>query len=261
MSASPASPGRAESSRRHKSPRDKKDNDEKEEKKGADGTKRSSSSRKPVATAPSEPVFIPLTINEDHETPVKPGEREQASSRPSSPTSERKTPQDRLRNASISQAKAAEEKEKLMTTGLSESRIKELKEAFSIFDKNGDGGISNDELRIFLETLGQKPSDKDIAMLMKEVDEDGNGEIDFDEFIQMMVTLLNPQDKEDDVAKVYAMFDPHKKGYIKADDLMAALTASEDALSVKDVEELIGACDKTSEGHIDFKSLVKLLVS
>lgn len=134
-----------------------------------------------------------------------------------------------MRNVSITHAKALEERQKQLTTQLSEQQVKELKEAFSIFDKNGDGGISNDELRIFLETLGmndqllapllpslpyikspflirvlinslkpsskkflsffsgQKPSDKDIARLMAEVDEDGNGEIDFDEFLQMMV--------------------------------------------------------------------------
>jgi len=163
---------------------------------------------------------------------------------------------------SIAEAKAAEEKEKLLTDQLSEQQVKELKEAFSIFDKNGDGGISIGELRIFLETLGQKPTDREVAALMKEVDSNGNGEIDFDEFLQMMVRLLKPEDKEEEVSKIFSVFDPKGRGYIKEDDLVAAFTTlGDDAMPFKDVREIIKATEKTPEGHIDYKSLIKLLCS
>jgi calmodulin len=144
---------------------------------------------------------------------------------------------------------------------LSPAQIKEFKEAFSIFDKNGDGGISIDELQIFLETLGQQPTEKEVAEMMREVDKDGNNEIDFDEFLQMMVKMVNIEDKEEDVTKMFACLDPQKKGYIEIAEFMKVFTTFGDALPMKDVKELVNLVDKTPEGHLQFNSLVKLLVS
>jgi calmodulin len=50
-----------------------------------------------------------------------------------------------------------------------------LKEAFSVFDKNGDGTISLTELAIVLRGLGQNPSEKDVQAMIEEADLDGNG--------------------------------------------------------------------------------------
>jgi len=263
------SPSRSPSGHKSKSGHDDKDSHKK--KAHEDRPKRSGSGASGKA---SEPVFVPEKVVEGEAAPTpkpeppkpdvvsKSPKTEAKASKdgtPRSPKGERKD--DRLRTVSLTQQKAAEEKARQLTNQLSEQQQKELKEAFSIFDKNGDGGISNDELKIFLETLGQKPTDKEVSALMKEVDADGNGEIDFDEFLQMMIRQLNPEDKEDEIARVFAVFDPEKKGYIKEADLVAAFTSMGDLMSLKDVEEIIKAADKTADGHIDFKSLIKLLVS
>merc|ERR1712039_119519 len=60
--------------------------------------------------------------------------------------------------------------------------------AFCQFDKNGDGKLSMDELKLVLETEGVSSikNNRELEDLIKEVDKDGNGEIDFEEFMQMM---------------------------------------------------------------------------
>lgn len=62
----------------------------------------------------------------------------------------------------------------------------ELREAFSIFDKDGNGMISADELKSALLNLGEKMDDVEIEAMMKAADLDGNGQIDYEEFIAMM---------------------------------------------------------------------------
>jgi len=67
-----------------------------------------------------------------------------------------------------------------------EALKKELKEAFRIYDKDCMGYISTDTLKEILKELDNKLSDEDIDNIIEEVDEDGSGTLDFDEFMEMM---------------------------------------------------------------------------
>ena len=51
--------------------------------------------------------------------------------------------------------------------------ISEFKEAFSLFDKNGDGFISSKELGIVMRSLGQNPTEAELQDMINEVDYDG----------------------------------------------------------------------------------------
>mmetsp|Transcript_7941 Transcript_7941/g.13852 ORF Transcript_7941/g.13852 Transcript_7941/m.13852 type:complete len:401 (-) Transcript_7941:67-1269(-) len=60
-------------------------------------------------------------------------------------------------------------------------------QAFRIFDRNGDGKICKDEIKMVLNDEDVKNSAaKDMAEIMKDIDKNGDGEIDFQEFMQMM---------------------------------------------------------------------------
>jgi len=63
---------------------------------------------------------------------------------------------------------------------------KELKEAFRIYDKDGQGFITNDVLREILKEIDPKLSEADLDGIIEEVDEDGSGTMDLDEFMEMM---------------------------------------------------------------------------
>ena len=51
--------------------------------------------------------------------------------------------------------------------------VVEYKEAFSLFDKNGDGNISSQELGIVMRSLGQNPTESELHDMINEVDVDG----------------------------------------------------------------------------------------
>ena len=61
--------------------------------------------------------------------------------------------------------------------------IKEFKEAFEMFDADQSGTIDVGELGTVLTQLGQNISQAELEEMIKEVDEDESGEIDFDEFL------------------------------------------------------------------------------
>lgn len=49
----------------------------------------------------------------------------------------------------------------------------EIKKSFELFDKDGNGKITKDELGVVMRSLGQKPSEADLRDIMKEADRDG----------------------------------------------------------------------------------------
>jgi calcium-dependent protein kinase len=66
---------------------------------------------------------------------------------------------------------------------------KRLKAAFRIFDKDNSGGIDMDELKEIFNNSG-KLTNEEISLMIKEMDINGDGEIQFEEFIQGMEKLL-----------------------------------------------------------------------
>ncbi|XP_060592824.1 neo-calmodulin-like [Ruditapes philippinarum] len=63
----------------------------------------------------------------------------------------------------------------------------ELTEAFKIFDKENTGNISNADLRRIMTTYGEVLNDEEIEEMIKEADTDGDGIVDYAEFISMVI--------------------------------------------------------------------------
>jgi len=64
----------------------------------------------------------------------------------------------------------------------------ELIEAFKVFDRDGNGYISSTELKLVINSLGEELSKEDIDDMIKEVDLDKDGQIDYEEFVKMMMS-------------------------------------------------------------------------
>lgn len=80
-----------------------------------------------------------------------------------------------------------EEFEHMMTAKIGERDSKEeLSKAFRIIDQDGNGKISNIDIQRIAKELGVNLTLDEIQDMVQEADRNGDGEIDFDEFIRMM---------------------------------------------------------------------------
>merc|ERR1712126_496718 len=70
-------------------------------------------------------------------------------------------------------------------TGLAVDEIKCLKVCFDLFDTNKQDFLSADDLGEIMRAMGFRPTEEELKDLLKEIDEDGSGEIEIGEFCQL----------------------------------------------------------------------------
>ena len=129
---------------------------------------------------------------------------------------------DNASEKSIFREKLSDE-ERALYRNLSREQINEYKEIFDIFDAAGDGTINNDEIGKVMQGLGESPTPERIDELIKQIDYNDDGEVDFDEFVCLMVKTLNDADKaEEELVEVFRKFDKNGDNVIDPQDLMIA---------------------------------------
>ncbi|KAJ6551371.1 calmodulin-like protein 12-like protein [Mycena capillaripes] len=148
-----------------------------------------------------------------------------------------------------------------MADQLSEEQISEFKEAFSLFDKDGDGTITTKELGTVMRSLGQNPTEAELQDMINEVDADGNGTIDFPEFLTMMARKMRDTDSEEEIKEAFKVFDKDGNGYISAAELRHVMTNLGEKLSDNEVDEMIREADVDGDGQINYEEFVKMMLS
>ena len=63
-----------------------------------------------------------------------------------------------------------------------------IREAFRVFDMNGNGFFSAAELKIVMSNLGEKMTDEEVNEMIREADLDGNGQVNYEKFVTMMTS-------------------------------------------------------------------------
>jgi len=145
--------------------------------------------------------------------------------------------------------------------GLTEEQVLEFQEAFGLFDKDGDGKITSTELGVVMRSLGQRPTEAELRDMVNEVDEDGNGTIEFDEFLQMMSRKMKDVDSEQELREAFQVFDKDKDGYISADELRFVMTNLGEKLTDEEVREMIKEADLDGDGLVNYNEFVKMMTT
>merc|ERR1712153_218605 len=70
--------------------------------------------------------------------------------------------------------------------GLSDEQMEEIREAFGLFDGDASGSIDVRELKAAMRALGFEIKNEELKKMVADVDGDGNGTIEFSEFLEMM---------------------------------------------------------------------------
>ena len=148
-----------------------------------------------------------------------------------------------------------------MASQLTKQQMEDFKEAFSIFDKDGDGTISIDELQIVMSQLGHYLSSQELNRVIEQYDTDGDGTIDFEEFLNMMAKKLKDTDAEEEIEEAFKCLDRNGDGEITADEMKYYMMNYGEVMDEEEADLLIKFADRNGDGLIEFKEFCHLMLN
>jgi len=147
--------------------------------------------------------------------------------------------------------------------GLTPEELSEFREIFNLVDTDGGGDISREELGELISTLGLKASQEELDRMIDEIDKDGDGTIDFDEFCSVMSHRVSQTYTPEEVKHAFKVFQGEAPpGYVNVKHLEQALmTYSGDRQAVSDAVDLLLQVDPDGTGYINFVEYVDMMTA
>ena len=126
-------------------------------------------------------------------------------------------------------------------------------------DVNGDGKLSKAEIKGgYLEYFGKSLTDEQIDDMFAQVDADGNGEIDYSEFV---VATMNEKNllSNNKLHTAFKMFDKDGGGSISTDEIKQVLSFGQN-LDEAVVQQIIEQVDKNGDGEISYEEFAAMML-
>jgi calmodulin len=145
---------------------------------------------------------------------------------------------------------------------LTEEELAEFREIFDLVDEDKGGSISKHELKKLMETLRLKPTEEELNAMMREVDTDGSGDIDFNEFVTVMSRRVQADYTPEQLKSAFKVFETDNvpPGYVSTEVLEHALTTyGTDKLSTEEAQELLATVDPEATGKINYMEFINMM--
>lgn len=141
---------------------------------------------------------------------------------------------------------------------LSDSQLLEIDNAFSKFDRDRSGTIESKELKEVMRSCGLQPTNENVEELLRSVDTDNNGKIEYEEFMHIMAKRILETDGKAELEKAFELFDPDQKGYIDVEETTRLLTEVGKPFSDAELRHFLGTAKADKDGRIDREAFLDM---
>ncbi|KAH8240387.1 hypothetical protein KR032_012147, partial [Drosophila birchii] len=136
-----------------------------------------------------------------------------------------------------------------------------LRDAFKVMDKENEGAITSKELAVVIRALGRQPTDNEVQSMINEVDSDGRGSIEAEEFYSVILRQMRDTNHEEDLRDSFRVFDKQNQGYITITEVQTVMTALGFKATDDELEELIREYDSDQDNRLNYEDFVNMMTS
>merc|ERR1712115_346292 len=101
-----------------------------------------------------------------------------------------------------------------------------------------------------MRALGFEPKKEEIKKMISDIDTDGSGNIDFQEFLEMMTAKMSQKDSREEILKAFRLFDDDETGFITLKNLRRVAKEIGENMTDEELQEMIEEADRDGDGQV-----------
>ncbi|MQM01679.1 hypothetical protein Taro_034428 [Colocasia esculenta] len=141
----------------------------------------------------------------------------------------------------------------------SDEQVAAMREAFLLFDTDGDGRIAVSELGILMRSLGGNPTQAQLKEIVAQ--EHLTGPFDFPRFLELTLKHLKPEPFDRQLRDAFRVLDKEGSGLVAVSDLRHILTSIGEKLEPAEFDEWIREVDVGADGNIHYEDFILRMVA
>lgn len=145
---------------------------------------------------------------------------------------------------------------------LSEEQLNTLQTAFDAIDTDGSGAIDSKAIGTILKDCGVRISEEELEEIILEVDDDGSGLLEFEEFAQLAAKFLLEEDQTElkkELREAFRIYDKDGVGYITNAVFVEILRELDPKLTQENLDDIIEEIDEDGSGTVDFEEFMEMM--
>lgn len=95
--------------------------------------------------------------------------------------------------------------------------------------------------------------------MIADLDQDGSGAIEFNEFLALMTARVGEKDSREDIEKVFKLFDDERTGHVSIKNLRRVAKELGETMDDNELNEMIERADSNQDGLVDFEDFYSIM--
>nr|GMD56814.1 caltractin [Ipomoea batatas] len=114
-------------------------------------------------------------------------------------------------------------------------------------------------MNVAMRALGFEMTEEQIEQMIADVDKDGSGAIDFDEFVYMMTAKIGERDTKEELMKAFDIIDQDNNGKISAADIQHIAKQLGENFTAREIQEMVEEADRDRDGEVNFEEFMRMM--
>jgi Ca2+-binding EF-hand superfamily protein len=99
-----------------------------------------------------------------------------------------------------------------------------------------------------------------VLQMLEVIDQSEEGEVDFDGFLDLMVARIDGRESQEEIVRIFELFDSNDRGYITVEDLARVVEELGENFTRKELDEMIERADLDQDGAINRQEFVNIML-